>query len=381
MPNPADPTNSHLLRKYSNFRDPVGLLLRMLGSKNRAAYWSLFREAASVAAKPLDLILRRSEKKLLYQHRAGEIRQPLLLIVGPPRSGSTLLYQLIARFADVSHFTNLSAVFPHATITSMQRFGRNWRSHGNAFTNYYGQTVGWHAPNEGFEVWNRWLGEDRYHSVESLSPDAIGDMRSFFSAWTQCFPCPFLNKNNRNLDCLSLLVQAMPEVRPIVIRRDPFYTAQSLIRAREQVQGGKSIPWGLASDQRTKEDSSPLGYIEEVCYQLAAIEEHIRDQLNTIQSVQPLELTYEDLCTDPQGTLQKLTDYVPTLKLHTDLMEHELSPFEISTSLSLNPEEKQQLEHRLADFPYSGSNYHRVDKGSLPHKRPTHNFSKSSTSN
>ena len=79
--------------KYSNFSDPMGLLLRMLRSGNRAAYGALFRAALSVGVAPLDWMLERKEKRRLGAVCESGSEHPLVLIVGPPRSGSTLLFQ------------------------------------------------------------------------------------------------------------------------------------------------------------------------------------------------------------------------------------------------------------------------------------------------
>ena len=46
-----------------NFRDPIGLVLRMLKSGNRAAWEALFREALGIAARPLDAALSIFERR------------------------------------------------------------------------------------------------------------------------------------------------------------------------------------------------------------------------------------------------------------------------------------------------------------------------------
>jgi len=203
--------------KYSNFNDPVGLLMRMLRSGNRAAYGALFRTAFSIGLTPLDWLLQAKEKRRLAAVDESQIRHPLVLIVGPPRSGSTLLYQALARYANVSYLTNLTSMFPRSPISSaslFQAYGQRptksfamglfaKRSFAKSSQNYYGQTPGLRSPNDGFEVWNRWLGEDRYQAPETLEPASAKQMRRFFAAWTKEFDKPFLNKNNRNALCLG----------------------------------------------------------------------------------------------------------------------------------------------------------------------------------
>jgi hypothetical protein len=81
---------------HANFRDPVGLLLRMLRSGDRAARGALVRELSGVALLPLDRALAIAERRRL--RTAPDVIQPLVFVVGAPRSGTTLVYQALARF-------------------------------------------------------------------------------------------------------------------------------------------------------------------------------------------------------------------------------------------------------------------------------------------
>ena len=76
------------LVKYQHFKDPTGLLLRMVRSRNWDAAFTLTRAALEVLAAPVDLASRPLERRLI-----GSVERPLLpivQIVGPPRSGTTL---------------------------------------------------------------------------------------------------------------------------------------------------------------------------------------------------------------------------------------------------------------------------------------------------
>ena len=145
---------------YSNFRDPVGLLRRMLVSGDRAAYFTLFREALGVAMKPVDSLLARSEARLVAVD-PGPSALPVLLVLGGSRSGTTLLYQTLTRFLPVSYFNNLGACFPKSPVTAATRFNQFLPRQRADFRNYYGSVAGLAGPNDGFHIWNRWLGADR----------------------------------------------------------------------------------------------------------------------------------------------------------------------------------------------------------------------------
>ena len=162
---------------YANFQDPLGLVLRMLGSGDQAALSALYREAGSLITAPLDRLLQPFETSLLSQKRAANL--PIILVVGSPRSGSTLVYQTLAQVLPVSYLNNLSALFPHAPITTCQLLNPLLRPRTSLgtrsvdFHNFYGNTAGLGAPNDGFHVWNRWLGQNRYTVSRQLSPKRL----------------------------------------------------------------------------------------------------------------------------------------------------------------------------------------------------------------
>lgn len=104
------------------------------------------------------------------------------------------------------------------------------------------------SPNDGFGVWNRWLGKDRYVARKSLTDDEVESMRQFFEAWRLEFSLPFLNKNNRNLDGLTLLAESLPGARFVVVRRNPMLVVQSILESRTIVQGDATRGWGLMSE-------------------------------------------------------------------------------------------------------------------------------------
>jgi hypothetical protein len=197
----------------------------------------------------------------------------------------------------------LSALFPHAPITAQRLFLRR-ESHSSAsFHSYYGNTTGLAEPNDGFHVWNRWLGNDRYRAPETLPDDAVAEMRRFFAAWTATFGRPFLNKNNRNTDCIALLGRVLPEAYFVVVRRDPVYVAQSLLIARQHIQGDKSWKWGLLSRDQ-EPDTGPLGYVDSVCRQVVDIEHRIADECAALPASRIVDVSYEAFCKRPADAIE-----------------------------------------------------------------------------
>src|SRR5262249_45460471 len=101
-----------LLHRYvpAHFHDPVGLALRLVGTGDPAAWFAMGAAAAGVAAAPLDAALSPLERRFVAKAAArGPARHPLILICGPPRSGTTIVYQTLINHLPLAYFSNLTA--------------------------------------------------------------------------------------------------------------------------------------------------------------------------------------------------------------------------------------------------------------------------------
>jgi hypothetical protein len=334
------------LAPSANFKNPLGLIGRMLLSRKRAAYAALIHEAMWLAAKPVDALLRKRDTRLVK--KSHEKSEPVLLVVGAPRSGTTLVYQTLARYLDVSYFSNLTSFFPRSAIAGTRMFGWLAGKPSADFHNFYGQTAGLNGPNHGFTIWNQWLGEDRYVPRTDLSTDEMKAMQKFFAAWSITFQKPLLNKNNRNTACLDQLSRALPSAVFIVVRRNPLLVAQSSINARAQVQGDKTVGWGLHANSQS-DAGDALAYVDDVCDQILQIEQELDEQLAHIPADRIVEITYEGFCESPADAIAAIAAAVPGVRVHTELVQHELKPFQASSGVSLTAEEQQRLMKRLTE--------------------------------
>ena len=122
--------------------------------------------------------LARRERSLL----TDEIKNswPPIFIIGLPRSGSTLLYQVLTSGLSLSYFCNLANDFylsPVMVTKLLSRFGvivppRKYES-------WYGDTDGWNAPSSGRAIWKRWFPSDQsYVGMNELPPISLRSMRS-----------------------------------------------------------------------------------------------------------------------------------------------------------------------------------------------------------
>ncbi len=341
-----DQAQKQMKSTYKNFHDPFGLLKRMLFSKDRAARSALYRAAAEMFLQPLDQMLEKSERRFL-QEKSSASRLPLIFIIGAPRSGTTLFYQTLARFLSVTYFTNLSALFPRAPITASRKFARLIEKKRFDDHSFYGNVAGLAAPNDGFHIWNRWFGADRYRAPQQIRADAKHEMKIFFNAWQTAFAKPFLNKNNRNTDCVTLLASIFEHAYFLEVRRDPVYVAQSLLLARLRIQGSQEIGWGLHSPTH---GAPGKNHIAQVCEQVFSIEKKLRADRQCLAPERFMEVSYERFCHNPVEIVQKISQRFLKKKCDETALRQELRPFGVSNEIRIARHEFEMLQARIGEL-------------------------------
>jgi hypothetical protein len=205
------------------------------------------------------------------------------------------------------------------------------------------------GPNDGFHIWNRWLGTDRYRAPAVLPEATVARMRQFFAAWTGTFGRPLLNKNNRNLDCVALLGRALPEATFVVVRRNPVDVVQSLLLARQAVQGDKRRKWGVRSYDQ--ENGHPLGYVDSVCRQVVEVERTLQREVETLAPARVIDVRYEGFCADPGESMDRIATRVCDVPVNIGAVRRELRlTARPSGERRVSPAEMQRLERCLADL-------------------------------
>jgi hypothetical protein len=294
-----------------------------------------------LAAAPLDWVLQFAEVRRYRKAPAPSL--PLIVVCGAPRSGTTLVEQVLIEHLRVAFINNLTAIFPRAPLTANRLF-RPAASRGAAYHSFYGKTVGLSGPNDGLHLWDRWLGTDRTRARTSLTQDERREMRRFFGAMEQLFVKPILVKNNNLNACASLVAEVLEQAVFICMTREPLFLAQSLLRARLDIHGVEDLPYGLTGPADSTTDSTDA--VEDVCRQALYHERLAREQRDRIGPQRFWIVQYETFCQDPSALVEAVA--VKVLGRQPPPAGTRLSPFPVSNTIRIDPGRFAEMAATLA---------------------------------
>lgn len=237
----------------------------------------------------------------------GSVRP--IFIVGLPRSGSTLLVQLLIAHLRLGYATNLVARFwnrPAFGVALNRALSTDPGAISEADSRY-GTTSGYEGHHEFGWFWARWFDYEESHRIEPERWNAIDThaLRAELSAMEQAWERPLIFKNPPALSMqIGFFEHFLDEPLHIYIRRSEPEVAASLWRAR------LNSPEGTASwfstrppDVRQLERLAPE---EQVGGQVRSTRREIEEQLSRVPSERVREVDYESLVRKPEETLHEL---------------------------------------------------------------------------
>jgi LPS sulfotransferase NodH len=250
-------------------------------------------------------------EKTLLEKKMPEF--PIIFIMGPLRSGSTLITQWLANSGIVAYPTNLMSRFYKAPIMGSkiqrlltdERYNfrneiRDFNSEVN-FSSENGKTKGALAPNEFWYFWKNFLPDTQrgYWRNEELFEKAdIDKMLSEFAGITDVFQKPFALKGmnlNYNIDFLN---KVFDKVIFIHSKRDPLTNIASILKARERQLG--SIENWYSFKIPEYEELVKYSPYEQAAGQVHFINQAVEKGLEHVEGHKKITIHYEDFCKNPK---------------------------------------------------------------------------------
>ena len=262
-----------------------------------------------------------SEKQFLESPAMFGPDFPLVFIMGPLRSGTTLFTQWLANSEVVACPTNLLSRFYGAPVVGAQiqllltdpRF--NFRNEildfnsAISFESENGKTRGALAPNEFGYFWRRFL---PFRELDWLSDEELfrvvdqDKLVSELTTLARVFGKPFALKSmilNYNIPFLDTIFS---KALFIQVKRDPVTNVASILDARKRQLGSEKKWYSFKiPEYPSLKDLDP---ISQVAGQVYSINKAVAAGLETVGEERKMIVQYEDFCEDPHATFEILVE-------------------------------------------------------------------------
>jgi len=298
----------HYVPEYA--KNPFRLAWQLFTEKKPAARSAMYMAAAGAALTPLDSLFSRKERQIYAQ--APEPIRPIILVCGPPRSGTTLVAQYLINNLDVCYLNNLTSLFPRSPVYANTVFGRWAKSNTGDYEAFYGKSRGLSGTNDALYIWDRWLGSNREKVPGKLVAGSGQSMRAFFGAVERLYNLPIVSKVNKLNTCANLVAECLPNAKFICVRRNPLFLAQSLYIARAKIMGDVSLAYGV---QHQPSSADP---IEDVCLQVLFHEQKAKRQTELLGDRFAI-VSYEQFCEEPSELLEFCVENQTELQYRRDV--------------------------------------------------------------
>lgn len=323
----------------------ASLLLRILRSGSGIGRYQAFLSALALPCLPLDLLA----ELLPPRERRGAPDTPAIFISGYSRSGTTLVYQALARAWNTEYVSNLVMLFPRS-FPRMLRLYRGLSSRRSAtYENYYGRTLGLYGTNDAPELMRQWF------DLDGVTPETIADavnekrILHFFKTFSSLFDEPFLMKNCNLHPFFPRLAELLPQARFIFVKRRPENIIDSTLRAREFVQGTRDAAWELSMERQTRPDSD-IDPIDEISSNIARCYRNV-DAMQRAHPQRTAVVWYEDFCRTPADVMAAMHAQLLSGRPPASATGIPAS-FRAETGLKTAPSDQEKILARVAmDFP------------------------------
>ncbi len=236
---------------------------------------------------------------------------PPIFIIGSPRSGSTLLFQVLTDAFDLAYLSNFHCTLfgaPAIAERLLKYLGK--RKTQSNYKSLYGTTSGWLQPSECGQWWYRFFRQKPAHvTLNDIDQKKILNFRKSLIALTNAAEKPVILKNLYASIRLEPISNYIPEALFIVIKRDEFFNAVSILAGRKKYLGRYDLWWSVPPpDIEELKQKLPC---EQVIGQIRGIYREINRAITSgfVDLNRVFHIEYEELCRDTHSLLKQIEEF------------------------------------------------------------------------
>ena len=228
---------------------------------------------------------------------------PPVFIVGSPRSGTTVLYQLLCKHTNFSYINNFIGHWYRIPILAAKAYTVLFQG-GNELelNSNFGKSKNHYGPNEFGEFWYKYY--SKTHSFKNQNKKSAEKLKMEIAAITKIFEKPILLKNVVNSMRIESLSNIFDNSTFIVIERDKLDNAQSILNARISLHNNKNHQSAVITP--SMRDNPSLPFYKDIINQLNDIHLNIESSFKRLDKDKSIFIEYEDLCNNTPKVLKTI---------------------------------------------------------------------------
>ncbi|MCH8059510.1 MAG: sulfotransferase [Proteobacteria bacterium] len=253
-----------------------------------------------------------------------------IVVVGLPRSGTTLAYELIVQAFDVAYLTRAYSYtygIPNLTTRIITRFTRRRRAR---YVSDYGRIPGIFAPTENAVLWMQWFAEHsalgHYFPNSFMTAAVAADTTATIASMSSIAKRPFVFKNIYLTLALPALLETLTKSRVIVITRDIDAITASVFKKRRTLSA--TTWWSIRPP--FVEHVAHDGIVEQTAFQCIRSQQVLERSLSLVDEDRCLIVDYSDICRSPVDFIANVARWAGNdlqLRAGADIPRHfDLSP-------------------------------------------------------
>lgn len=235
------------------------------------------------------------------------IKHPFIFVFGLPRSGTTLMSQILAYSLDIGYVNNFIARFWLAPVTGIRLFRilyGNERS--SNFQSDYATTKDLTGIHEFGYFWRHWLNKGKMSDITGLQKQQQIDwqgLKIILANMQEEFGKGLCGKNIFGAYHMKELTKLLSKVLFVYIERDPLDTAVSILEARKKYYDDLNLWWSYAPPEYDR--IKDLHYKEQIGGQIYYLKRFYDNESRKIPG-NVLRFQYRQICEEPQSVLDQV---------------------------------------------------------------------------
>jgi hypothetical protein len=233
-----------------------------------------------------------------------------IMVVGLPRSGTTLVYELLVQAFEVGFLTRLFSYTYGLPNFSARLVAQKIRDPLARFDSTYGKIPGRFAPAENAVFWERWFAETEElgHHIPSgcISDRATHEAEAIIASMSAITRRPFVFKNVYMTLSVPAFLRLLPRAKVVVVQRNFESVVASLYKGRKTRATWWSIHPPFATDVYSRDA------FEQTVFQCVRSQQILERTLASMAPSQCLIVDYESVCEAPQSFVEKVAVWAGT---------------------------------------------------------------------